>query len=145
MAAYHVAKIVLEIKCPKTMPSQPVIYYFAQLHMEMHVCNTRTCYFVCYVEKDGKENLRVWQVNFNDCFWHRLLACIDCVQAVRSSGKKGTPFCAFDPMFTDFKRTYMRKAGAWKNFVTPLFERRKMSYSVLSNTYGAYDMLKKSG
>ena len=141
-AIFHI-RSVLEIKCPKKMPSQPLLYYLPQIHLECFVTNTKLAYFVTYTtDNEQKERIRVWKIRFNECFWHRLLECINCMQSVQQDGTKGVPYSVFSPLFADFKRTYLKKANVWSTFIEPLFEKRKMTYEVPYNLYGVVDQYK---
>jgi len=136
-------KSVIEIKCPKKMPSQPLLYYLPQIHLECFVTNTRSAYFVTYTADEEKtERLRVWKIKFNDCFWNRLLECIECMQSIQQDGTKGAPYSVFAPIFEEFKRTYLRKPKVWNDFIEAQFEPRKMSYEVEYNTYGVLELYK---
>ena len=141
--ATYFNRSVLEIKCPKKMPSQVLLYYMPQLHLEMFVTGTRQAYFVAYTNNEQKENLRVWKIRFNECFFSRLMECIECMQCVQKNGLKATPFAVFFPLFDDLKRTYMQSHKNRHDFITAFFKPRKMSYSTEYNKYGVIEQFKK--
>ena len=117
----------LEIKCPQKMYSNVPLYYFAQLHCEMHCFNLKHAFFVTWHVKNGIERTRVWRVKYNAAFFEMFSNDIcELFRMKRADNVRGTQWPTFKQAWIDFKRSF-GTVKAWKPYVTPLFEPRKFS------------------